>query len=142
MFKSRFLIVVLLFFIMACSAKESQNTPQQFWHEFRAAVMASDFVALQNLSKLPLALHGAVDGVPVQEVDGEQFETVMKDVLDQPLASYEGDLLITYTQRDLVIKTAALEGQMVKEGGGFRVGELVFEPLNGRWQLVRAYLSE
>ena len=71
----------------------------------------------------------------------DQFEIVIKKVLDQPLASYEGDKLVTYTQRELVIKTTTLDHNQIKVDKRFRIGELVFEPQGNTWKLIRAGVS-
>ena len=66
----------------------------------------------------------------------------MEKILDQPLASYEGKNLVTYTQRELIIKTTTLNNKQSKEEKRFQIGELVFEQQENSWKLIQAYLSE
>lgn len=134
-------ILFLITFSAACTAREPQLPPQQCWAQFRQAVIANDYDKLRGATQFPLAVHGAVDGIPIQNIERDQFETTLKKILDQPLASLEGDKLVTYTQRELVHKTATLPASD-KPAAPFRVGELVFEYPNGTCKLVRAYLSE
>ena len=133
--------LVLMSFSAACPAQEPQPAPQQCWTQFRQAVLANDYARLSRVTQFPLSVHGAVDGIPVQQIGRDQFEATFTKILNQPLASFEGDKLVTYTQRDLVHKTAALPAAD-KRAKSFRVGELEFEYPKGECKLVRAYLSE
>lgn len=140
--KTKYPITLLLIsFSAACTAQESQLASQQCWSQFRQAVLANDYDRLRRVTQFPLPVHGTVDGIPAQQIGRDQFEATLTKILDQPLASFEGDKLVTYTQRDLVHKTTALPAAD-KRAKSFRVGELVFEYPNGDCKLVRAYLSE
>lgn len=140
---TRYLSVALVLgFSVACSADESARSPQQCWTEFRQAVVAGNYDRLRNMTQFPLAVRGAVDGIPAQMVERGQFEAMLNRILDQPMASYEGEKLVTYTMRDLVARTTELNKKPAKTDGQFRVGELVFDFRGGRCRLVQAYLSE
>lgn len=52
-----------------------------------------DYQELRTYSKFPLAVHGIIDGIPVRHIGKNEFE----NVLDQPLANYAGERLVTYT---------------------------------------------
>ncbi|MEW5754746.1 MAG: hypothetical protein AB1810_00430 [Pseudomonadota bacterium] len=117
-------------------------SPQLCWTNFRQAVLSGDQQKLRDMTQFPLAVHGAVDGVPVQKISRDQFDATLTKILDQPMASYEGDALITYTMRDLVDKTKEIAAGVDKDNNEFRVGELVFEYRGNSCKLVRAYLSE
>ena len=133
---------ILFLFTTGCFAEEQKITPQQYWSDFRQAVIAGDYQKLRVYTQFPLAVHGIVDGIPVQNIGSEQFETVMKKVLDQPLASYEGDKVVNYTQRELVLKTTDARTAKSEPDKSFRIGELVFEKKGNTYKLVSVYLSE
>lgn len=140
--KSYVLLLALTLSAVVCQAKEPALTPQQYWVDFRQAVIVEDYSTLRSYTQFPLAIHGAVDGIPVKNVGAEQFEKELKKILDQPMANFEGDDVVTYTMRDLVIKTTALDNSRVKDGKNFRLGELIFEKKGNNWKLIQAYLSE
>lgn len=137
-----YLSVFLLLFAMGCFAETPKTPAQRYWNDFRQAVVTADYQKLRAYSKFPLAVYGVVDGIPVRNIGKDEFESIMKKILDQPLASYEGDKLVTYSQRELVSKTIDLKAIKIQADKGFRVGELVFEPAENTYKLVRAYLSE
>lgn len=141
MIKKHWSVALLAGLAAACSAKEPGLTPQQCWVEFRQAVMADNYKSLQDMTQFPLILHGAVDSIPAQKIERGQFKATLEKILDQPLAHYEGENLVTYTQRELVSKTAALDKNS-KTDTQFRVGELVFAYQDGACKFVQAYLSE
>lgn len=134
--------LALVLFATGCFAGQQKDPAQTYWNGFRQAVLASDYQTLRDYTRFPLAVHGVVDGIPVQAIGGEQFETAMKKILDQPLASYEGDQVVNYTQRELISKTTDLSKVKKQADKSFRVGELVFESKGDTYKLVRAYLSE
>lgn len=141
MMKKYWVVALLAGFAAACSAKEPELTAQQCWATFRQAVMADDYKKLQEMTQFPLVVRGAVDSIPAQKVERDQFKAMLEKILDQPLASYEGDKLVTYTQRELVSKTTAL-AKNHPPNAQFRIGELVFEQRGKNCKLVQAYLSE
>ena len=140
--KKTYFSIILLLFATGCFAEEPKISPQQYWSDFRQAVIATDYQKLRGYTQFPLAVHGIVDGIPVQNIGTDQFEAVMKKVLDQPVASYEGDKVVTFTQRELISKTTDLKNTKIQPDKSFRVGELVFERKGNTNKLVRAYLSE
>lgn len=136
------LVFLLLLFTSGCFAEEPKNSSQQYWNDFRQAVSAGDYQKLRGFTQFPLAVHGIVDGIPVQQIGVDQFEAIMKKILDQPLASYEGDKVINYSQRELILRTKELKVTEINPDKSFRIGELVFERKGSNTKLVRAYLSE
>lgn len=135
-------VFMLAFGTSASFAKEPSTTLQQFWSDFRQAVNKEDYSTLRSYTQFPLAIHGVVDGIPVKNVSAEQFEKEFRKILEQPMANFEGDQLVTYTLRELVVKTTVIDNKLIKEGKKFRLGELVFEKRANSWKLVQAYLSE
>lgn len=137
-----YLSAFFLLFATGCFAETPKASAQRYWNDFRQAVITADYQKLRAFSKFPLAVHGIVDGIPVRNIGKDEFESTMKKILDQPLANYEGDKLVTYTQRELISKTIDLKEIKIQADKGFRIGELVFEPSENTYKLVRAYLSE
>ena len=140
--KKTYFSIILLLSATGCFAEEPKISPEQYWSDFRQAVIAADYQKLRGYTQFPLAVHGIVDGIPVQNIGSDQFEVVMKKVLAQPVASYEGDKVVTYTQRELISKTKNLRNVKIEPDKSFSVGELDFEKKGNTTKLVRVYLSE
>lgn len=142
MFKSGIVVYLLLFSVAACSAQEQTDVRQQFWTEFRQAVLANDNKKLVAMTQFPLEVHGVDDSQPVTRYKKEQFGTIFKKILDQPVITMEGDKIITNTTKSVINSTNTITKDHIMTGDSFRVDQMVFELKNKQWKLIRAYLEE
>jgi hypothetical protein len=136
------LVAHLLLFTTACSAQESASTPQRFWTEFRQAVLTNDSRKLVGMTHFPLEVRGVDDSQPAIQYKKEQFETIFKKILEQPVVAMEGEKVMTNTTKDIIGSTKSVTKAHTMTADSFRVDQLVFELRNGQWKLVRAYLEE
>ena len=127
---------------IACSAQEQAVTPQKFWSEFRQAVLAKDNRKLETMTQFPLEVRGVDDSQPAIHYKKEQFETIFRKILDQPVVTMEGEKVITNTTKDIINSTKIITKEHSMTEDSFRVDQLVFELKNKQWKLVRAYLEE
>lgn len=142
MFKSKMSVYLLLFSAIACSAQEQTSTRQQFWTEFRQAVISNDILKIEAVTQFPLEVRGVDDSQPVTRYKKEQFGSVLKKILNQPVITMEGDKIITNTTKSVINSTHTITKDHIMTGDSFRVDQLVFELKNNQWRLVRAYLEE
>ena len=142
MLKAGIVAYLMLFSAVACSAQEQMLAPQKFWTEFRQAVLAKDNQKLASMTQFPLEVRGVDDSQPAVQYKKEQFETIFKKILEQPVVTMEGDKIITNTTRDIIISTKIITKEHSMTADSFRVDQLVFELKNKQWLLVRAYLEE
>lgn len=141
-FKSSIAVYLVLFSATACSAQEQTSTQQNFWTEFRQAVLANDNKKLIGMTQFPLEVRGVDDSQPVTQYKKEQFDTIFKKILDQPVVTMEGEKIITNTTKTVIKSTNTITKDHIMTGDSFRVDQMVFELKNKQWKLVRAYLEE
>lgn len=133
---------LIWFSATACSAQDSAATPQYFWSEFRAAVMAQDNAKLIQMTSFPLEIRGVDDGLPSKHYSADQFAEIFRRVLSQPVVTLEGNEVVRSTMKDVVRTTKAIGAADMMTKESFRVGQLVFEQKGGQWKFSRAYLEE
>ena len=133
---------LMLFATTACSTQEGSPAPQAFWTEFRQAVLANDTRKLMSMTSFPLEVRGVDDSQPARQYPKEQFETIFKKILEQPVVTMEGERIVMNTTKDVVgfTETVTRDHRMTAES--FRIDQLVFELRHKQWRLVRAYLEE
>jgi hypothetical protein len=142
MIKVSIVAYLMLFSAVACSAQEQVSTPQKFWTEFRQAVLAKDNQKLVSMTQFPLEVRGVDDSQPAKQYKQEQFETIFRKILEQPVVTMEGEKIIANTTRDIINSTKTITQEHSMTDASFRVDQLVFELKNKQWKLVRAYLEE
>ena len=105
---------------------------QNFWEDFQAAVGRNDFEAMADQALLPLATRGESDFDPVIPVDRARL---IRN-LPMLLAADPGILPYPTTQQILLLSEDAPD---IDQGGSVRIGDFVFEKVDGRWWWVFAY---
>lgn len=143
MLKLNFISYIFLMFLpIACTAQDTTLTAQEFWSEFRAAVIIKDTAKLISMTEFPLAVHGVDDSQPVKQYGKAEFAAIFKQILNQPVITMEGDKVITQTTYDRLNATKELTNNQLMTKTRFRVDQLEFELKHKQWKLVRAYLEE
>ncbi len=103
---------------------------------------AKDNQKLMTMTHFPLEVRGVDDSQPAKQYKKEQFETIFKKILEQPVIRMEGEKIITNTTKDIIGSTKTITKEHTMTADSFRVDQLVFELKNRKWKLVRAYLEE
>ena len=132
----------LLVYTVACSAQNTSPLPQQFWSEYRQAVIDNDMNKLADLTQYPLEIRGVDDSQPSTFYKRNQFAEIFTKALQQDVIELNGDQVITKTTKDKIIASETLVESDMMTKDSFRVDQLVFENKNGKWMLVRVYLEE
>jgi len=107
-----------------------------FWSEFRRAMLADDIDRLSRMTRFPLEVRGETDADPVVRVDRAQ----LKGTVSRIIAQDSGMGAQQETVRQFIERTPSIKPTSVEpDGGAARVGDFVFERVDGRWLLVRVY---
>lgn len=139
---ARLFAALIWFAATACSAQDSATTPDKFWTEFQAAVMAQDNAKLLHLTSFPLEVRGVDDSQSPKHYNREEFAKVLQRILSQPVFAMKGAEVVTNTMLDVVGTTKVISPADMMTKQSFRVGQLVFEQKGKQWKFSRAYLEE
>lgn len=107
-----------------------------FWADFRAAVLANDAAAVAALTRFPFTTRGPLDRDPVQRHDAAAFGRLLQRLLNQD----PGLTREPQTMTDLIRRTANVSAGNV-QGNQARVGQFVFEKVDGTWMFTQAYIE-
>jgi hypothetical protein len=126
---------------------QATQSPQQFWSTFRAAVLAGDRPALQEIARFPFVTRGASDDDPTVPHDAATFDALLPQILAQDTGmTKEGETVRDYIERHPDLPPIAAGGGKsapVEAGAAqFVAGPLTFEKVGKRWYWVSAYLEE
>ena len=106
----------------------------EFWSAFKKAVESENYQTILELSTIPFTTRGSMDDDPLIALDQTAFLANINAIL----STDPGITTTPTTQAKLVSQTKILEDK----GGGFvRVGDLVFNKVNGQWKFTRAYID-
>jgi hypothetical protein len=106
----------------------------EFWTAFKKAVASENYQNILELSTIPFATRGTMDDDPVIALDQTAFLANINAIL----TTDPGITTTPTTQAKLVSQTKIL----IDQGDGFaRVGDLVFNKINGQWKFTRAYID-
>lgn len=114
---------------------------QSFWTAFRAAVAFDDDSALAGMTRLPLRLRGEMDDDPVRRVPAADLPEVIDEVLEQRIYPASASAA-PQSLREIVQRLERLPDHAWLTPTSFRVEQLEFQRVKGRWALVQAYLAE
>jgi hypothetical protein len=116
---------------------------KKFFANFSGAFAATDHKAMlaAEMVHFPLNLKGTLDDSPEAKISPKQFSAVLKKMAHQPSGMNAKDF--NETEKDYVTSQAKA-GKLPEEAGNgtMRSGNLVFGKKNGRWKLVRVYVSD
>ena len=86
------------------------------------------------MARFPLEARGASDSDPVVRQDQTQFKATMSRILAQDSGTRpEPDTVRQFIERTNTVNASNVE----PDGGAARVGDFVFERVDGSWWLVR-----
>lgn len=121
------------------SARQEAQAFAAFWPDFRQALLAQDVDRVTAATRFPLEIRGERDSDPARRRDRGQLGDVLRQALDQDSGMRaEPESVRQFLQR--TPEPAA--GSVEADGSAARVGDFVFERVEGHWQLVRVYLRE
>jgi hypothetical protein len=106
-----------------------------FWGEFRAALLASDWAALERMSKFPVEVNGELDDEPVRKVERAQLPKLLQKLLAQKSQKDETRTVRQDLEQKPTPQAPAPDKNQV------RVNEFHFERSAGQWRFVATYLD-
>jgi hypothetical protein len=106
-----------------------------FLGAFKKAVLESDSVALKSMTRFPLKTRGDLDTDPIIEYAEKDFIKIFNDFLQRPTGTNINNL--NESQLELLTKTNYLE-----PAESHRIGDMVFEKVDDKWNLVFIYYWE
>ena len=141
-----FLAIVLLLSLSPISlfAKQSEAEVvakdfQKFWTEFRPAIKANDKENVASMTNFPFKSRGGSDSDTIKTHTKESFLKIWDQMLkSDPGLSAEAD-----TMRRFVDRKETITAKDVGSGkGSVRIGDFVFEKIQGKWLFTMAFLED
>ena len=113
---------------------------QKFWSDFRAAALAKDTEKIVSMTNFPFKTKGILDSDPVAAHDASSFGKLLPKLLQQDVGkSREPEPMLRFMERKANV-TAKDLGQ--PGANNVRVGQFVFQKVQGRWLFAQAYVEE
>jgi hypothetical protein len=112
---------------------------QNYWNDFRKAVINSDSLNLKDLTNFPLKTHGFLDQDPQFHIKKEKFYYFFKVCLN----SSTGMSSEPETNLDLIKRTIKLEKGLyyTRVKNWCRVSGFEFNKINNQWKLTLIYFN-
>lgn len=136
-----FFILLIVPSIVSCARQNSKNNQQQsfqeFWSDFRSAVLADDKNKILSMTKFPFKTRGVSDDDPVVSHDKASFIRILPRLLDQDT----GISVEPETMRDLIKRTIKVPKDKVNNDAWHRIGDICFENEKGIWSFTFAYFD-
>ena len=104
-----------------------------YWQQFRQAVVTNNATAVAELAYFPFILHAKAEGGPIRKLTRGNFEREFTAMLALRPATRDEAV----TMMDLIEQTQAVTDS---ETDKFRrVGDFVFEFIDGSWRFAQSY---
>lgn len=116
----------------------SDKSFQQFWLDFRQAVISNDTNKIIKMTILPFETRGEMDSDPIVKYDRSNFFKAFRAYLGQSTYWESDESFISSLEE---IKRITDPDTNYIQGNWARVGNLEFKNKDGHWRLVFAYLN-
>jgi hypothetical protein len=134
-----------IFFILICvaaSAAEIGSSGDQFWHNFRQAVLANNVDQVSSLTRFPFEVRGPDDSDPVKNYNRKSFGGIFKRVVVQPVLLPIKGKFITKSMLQVIDDKKEITDKDYMTPEAFQVEQFEFQRISGQWFFTRAYLEE
>lgn len=137
----RLLIVTLslLFYSTCCYAGQSAN---EFWRDFRQAILNGETTAVASMTKFPLWVRGPDDSDPVYYYKQSEFLPIYRRLLNQRISIWKDDTVVSKTMYQVIKEKKQLDAQDLDSDKLLSVENFEFQVVNGRWLFTRGYLED
>ena len=119
-------------------ADTTNSNFQQFWDNFREAVINNDTSKIIQLTRFPFETRGPQDSDPIIKYEKKKFLKVLEAYLKETTTWREDFSTITSREE---IKRILKPDKTYVQGDWARIGNLEFKKENGKWFLIFAYLG-
>jgi len=107
-----------------------------FWADFRAAALANDAAGVASLTRFPFMTRGPLDRDPLKRHDAAAFGILLRQLLNQdPGLTREPQTMTDLIRRKETASAADVQGNRA------RVGQFIFEKIDGTWMFTQAYIE-
>lgn len=142
MLKSFRLFVACFFLGLTTQACVKDTDPQSndfqnFWNEFRTAVMNNDTAKVAMLTRFPFETRGEMDWDPVIERDKEWFLKTYQELLNHD----PGLPQPPRTMRAFIEHSSQVTSKDIVVGDWARLGDFEFRRIDGKWWFTFAYFE-
>lgn len=143
MWRILLLVVLVLADTVSYAASETElSGATRFWSSFRTAVLNNDDKAIRSMAKFPFEVRGVADSDPIRSYTAKEFPTVFRQILSQTEYVPEGEKLVPITVHGVIYRTKKLRAADVVTPDFFRISQLVFQRVKGKWHCTGGYLEE
>jgi hypothetical protein len=132
--------LVLLLALLAGSSLSAQSGDiQAFWTEFRQAIKNNDKDKVAAMTRFPFKTRGQTDSDPVKTHNKVSFLKIWDKLMQaDPGLGPDADTMRRFVERKPTITSEA----SASEKGSARVGNFVFDRVQGKWLFTMAFLDE
>lgn len=106
----------------------------EYWEQFRKAVLVFDTTKLETLTSFPIQTRGTYDSDPNIEYSKKQFPRVFYFFLGQYSGDQNGNAEFDIIKSTIIPKEKVTHNQI-------RIGDMVFFLTNKKWKLNFLYLN-
>ncbi len=135
--------IILLALLSGCaSAHEPENASfNEFWQQFRQAVLEKDIKQIQRLSANPTTLRGLVDDIKPRKLPSQDLEKVLPKILETQTSYMDAGKIIDLSNYEFVKRTR--EPKLDAESPNWqRVDNFVFFKDKSGWKLKEIFWEE
>jgi hypothetical protein len=132
-------LVLVLALLVGSPLSAQSGDIQPFWTEFRQAIKNNDKDKIAAMTRFPFKTRGQTDSDPVTTHSRVSFLKIWNKLMQaDPGVDPEADTMRKFVERKPTIAGEAL----ASEKGYARVGNFVFERVQGKWLFTMAFLDE
>lgn len=133
--------LLMMLYSTACTSSPSSSDFNVFWENFRNFSLKSDYTSLIHITRFPLEVKGVDDSEPKQYIDKKIFPDVFRKILSQPIYEFKGNDVVEMTLMDKINERKTPTPETTTNDMEIRIDQFVFQKIDSRWLLIRAYLE-
>lgn len=139
----RFVAVLLLLSLLLVTSHAFGDTEaQEFWSQFREAVLSEEVDKVAAMTHFPLWVRGTEDSDPVMFYGKKNFKNIWKRLLDQQIVPSDSDQVVFKAMRQVIKERKKIRSKDFQTPEIIRVELFRFDKIDGRWLLTQGYLEE
>jgi hypothetical protein len=140
---SRILLSIFLYsaFVYYASAQQEEGSFQNFWSDFRSAVISGDKERISSLTKFPFEVRGPNDSDPVIRHNRSSFMKIYDRLLTQQVYSFDGAQVNPKPMREIIESKTRIAKSDILAEDFVRIEKFTFAKVKDRWLFIRAYIE-
>ena len=142
-------IMALIFSIFCLSptlandiTESTDQSFDDFWEQFRSAVIQEDLAAVTQLTQFPFQTRGSHGNQSIIRYDRSSFMTIFNKIIDQKVYTLDNQQLVPKTMKQVIKGVQDINDKHIIRDDLARVEQFTFIKTDeGAWLFERAYLS-